>query len=175
MKTRRVNFTAALVAAGLGTSAAYASGVVEDSLITAKVKTELVAEPATKARQIDVETSKGTVHLSGFVDSAESKTVAERVASAVKGVVAVKNDLDVRTDNRTVGAVIDDAVISTKVKAALAANPQTSAMSINVETHHGTVQLSGKVASDQEKAEATRVAAAVEGVESVENVLTVQG
>jgi osmotically-inducible protein OsmY len=50
----------------------------------------------TKAYQIDVETFKGTVQLSGFVDSAEARSRATQLASAVGGVKDVKNSLQVR-------------------------------------------------------------------------------
>ena len=69
---------------------------IDDSVITAKVKTRLIEDPVTKAHQISVETFKGTVQLSGFVDSAASRTQAERVAREVEGVKQVKNSLQLR-------------------------------------------------------------------------------
>jgi len=69
---------------------------VDDQAITAKVKTELIANKETKALQIEVETYRGVVQLSGFVDSEKSKDTAGELARGVKGVVDVKNDLNVR-------------------------------------------------------------------------------
>ena len=69
---------------------------VDDSVVTAKVKAKLVDDPVTKAYQIEVETFKGTVQLSGFVDSAEAVSRAERLAKDVGGVKNVKNSLQVR-------------------------------------------------------------------------------
>jgi osmotically-inducible protein OsmY len=69
---------------------------VDDSVITAKVKTAIFNEPTLKTMQINVETFKGDVQLSGFVDSAESVDKAEAVARNVNGVVSVKNDLVVK-------------------------------------------------------------------------------
>jgi len=69
---------------------------VDDKVITARVETALIGNEQTKARQISIETYRGVVQLSGFVDSKQSKEVAEQVTRGVKGVVDVKNDLIVR-------------------------------------------------------------------------------
>ena len=69
---------------------------VDDSTITAKVKAEILGDPALKVFQISVETFKGTVQLSGFVNSAEIRSRAGVVASRVSGVQSVKNDLIVK-------------------------------------------------------------------------------
>jgi osmotically-inducible protein OsmY len=77
---------------------ANAGRVVDDSVITGKVKAALVADPTTKAHQISVETFKGVVQLSGFVDSREARSRAEQVAQGVEGVKDVKNDLELRNN-----------------------------------------------------------------------------
>jgi osmotically-inducible protein OsmY len=69
---------------------------LDDSVITTKVKTALVGNPVTKARQINVETLTGVVQLSGFVDSGAEKAEAARVAAQVSGVSDVRNDLTVK-------------------------------------------------------------------------------
>jgi len=69
---------------------------VDDSTITAKVKTDILGDPALKSFQIGVETFKGTVQLSGFVNSAEMRNRAAVVASRISGVKSVKNDLIVK-------------------------------------------------------------------------------
>src|SRR5262245_1532492 len=53
---------------------------VDDSVITAKVKSALIADPVTKAHQIQVETYQGEVQLSGFVDDAQARSRASEVA-----------------------------------------------------------------------------------------------
>jgi osmotically-inducible protein OsmY len=73
-----------------------AQEVLNDSVVTAKVKAKLVDDPVTKAYQINVETFKGTVQLSGFVDSAEAVSRATQLAKDVGGVKNVKNSLQVR-------------------------------------------------------------------------------
>jgi osmotically-inducible protein OsmY len=69
---------------------------IDDSVITGKVKAAFAADPTVKATQVQVETFKGTVQLSGFVDSRESAQKAVELARGVKGVKSVKNDTVIR-------------------------------------------------------------------------------
>jgi osmotically-inducible protein OsmY len=69
---------------------------VDDSVITTKVKAAIFNDTTLKTLQINVETFKGVVQLSGFVDSAQSVKKAGEVAGRVEGVVSVKNDLIVK-------------------------------------------------------------------------------
>ncbi len=76
---------------------ATAGRVIDDSVITGKVKTALIADSTTKAYQIEVETYQGSVQLSGFVDSAEQRRRAVEIARSVEGVKDVKNSLELRS------------------------------------------------------------------------------
>jgi osmotically-inducible protein OsmY len=78
---------------------ATAGRVVDDSVITAKVKSALVADETTKASQINVETFQGKVQLSGFVDNSEARSRAIQVARNVDGVKSVDNALELRSRN----------------------------------------------------------------------------
>ena len=69
---------------------------VDDSLITTKVKTAILNEPSLKVSQITVETYKGVVQLSGFVDSSDAGSKAADLAREVGGVSSVKNDTRLR-------------------------------------------------------------------------------
>ena len=69
---------------------------VDDSVITTKVKSLLAADDFLKSFQISVETYKGTVQLSGFVDSQKAVDKAVEIARSVKGVKSVKNNLIVK-------------------------------------------------------------------------------
>jgi osmotically-inducible protein OsmY len=69
---------------------------VDDSVITTKVKSLLAADDFLKSFQISVETYKGTVQLSGFVDSKNAVDKAGQIAKGVGGVKSVKNDLIVK-------------------------------------------------------------------------------
>jgi hyperosmotically inducible periplasmic protein len=146
---------------------------VDDATVTSKVKLALTKNSTTKARDIEVTTFRGTVQLNGFVDSSDMKSAATRVATGVRGVVSVDNNLRIG-DERTAGEYIDDKVLGVKVRTALVQDPIVKERQITVETHEGVVQLGGFVNSSDEKAQATRVASAVTGVRSVKNDLTVK-
>jgi hyperosmotically inducible periplasmic protein len=165
----------ATLAACAGTRTQQSTGEqIDDTVITARVKAALVDDPATKARQIEVDTFRGTVQLNGFVDSADEKAAATRVAHSVNGVQNVRNNLNVGHTDRAAGEVVDDSVVTTKVKAALVAEPATKARDITVITREGIVQLSGFVDSATEKATAGEVAQGVAGVKQVRNDLEVK-
>lgn len=104
MTNARRRFTSALAAvlvAGLAACAPTAKQegtgeYIDDSLITGKVKAALVADPDLKATEINVETFKGTVQLSGFVAKPEDIPKAVQLTRDIKGVKSVKNDMMVK-------------------------------------------------------------------------------
>ena len=69
---------------------------VDDSVITTKIKSAILGEPGLKVSEINVETFKGVVQLSGFVSSQADINSAVMVAKNVKGVSSVKNDMRVK-------------------------------------------------------------------------------
>ena len=93
-------FTAILVAAAALTLTACAPTAtsegtgeyIDDAVITSKVKAAFAADPTVKATEVQVETLKGTVQLSGFVESRESAQKAVQLAREVKGVKEVRNN-----------------------------------------------------------------------------------
>lgn len=147
---------------------------VDDSAVTAKVKTALIESKQVKAHQVDVETFRGVVQLNGFVDSADAKTAATNLARSVNGVREVRNNLAVSADSNTTGEAVDDSVVTAKVKSALITDPTTKAHQINVETDKGIVQLAGFVDTAAEKSRATAVARSIDGVRDVRNELDVK-
>lgn len=69
---------------------------IDDAVITTKVKAALVNDPNVKAREVNVETFKGVVQLSGFVADAADANRAVTIARGVHGVSSVKNDIRVK-------------------------------------------------------------------------------
>jgi len=69
---------------------------VDDSTVTTQVKAAIFNDPALKSMEISVETMQDVVQLSGFVDSSLSKAKAGEIASNIKGVRQVRNNLVVR-------------------------------------------------------------------------------
>jgi osmotically-inducible protein OsmY len=86
-----------LALAGCAGTKEAVSEYFDDSTITAKVKTKLFDDPQTSGFAITVKTYKGTVQLSGFVNSDKEKARAGELAKAVPGVKEVKNDLIVKS------------------------------------------------------------------------------
>jgi len=69
---------------------------IDDTMITTKVKTAILTEPTLKVAEINVETFKGVVQLSGFVSSQAAATKAVEVTRGVGGVKSVKNDMRIK-------------------------------------------------------------------------------
>jgi osmotically-inducible protein OsmY len=69
---------------------------LDDSVITSKVKAEIFKDKSLKSAEINVETFKGVVQLSGFVNSQADIDKAVEVARTVNGVTSVKNDMRVK-------------------------------------------------------------------------------
>ena len=87
----------ALIAGCAGSATQESTGeYIDDSGITASVKAAIYDDPTLKVGQISVESHKGVVQLSGFVDSRQAATRAAELARSVKGVKSVKNSLIVK-------------------------------------------------------------------------------
>lgn len=147
---------------------------IDDSAITTKVKAALLADEDVKGLDIKVETRKGEVQLSGFVDNQTQIDRAITVTRGVEGVKNVDNKMNLKTSATTIGDKIDDAVITTKVKAALLADESIKSLDIAAVTRDGEVQLSGFVNNQTQIDQATTVARGVEGVKNVINELSIK-
>jgi hyperosmotically inducible protein len=151
---------------------------LNDTGITAKVKTRLASDSRTSAAGISVETNNGVVTLTGTTASADAKSAAEELARNVPEVTGVDNrisapsavdEMAAKAENTAekAGVAIDDTWITTKVKSALLADAQTSGTQITVDTKAGVVSLSGTAASASEHQRAVDIAKNIEGVKSV--------
>ena len=69
---------------------------------------------------------------------------------------------------RSIGEVIDDSLITAKIKTSMAADPQVSALAIDVDTANGVVSLTGEVKSEEARQRAIQLAQGTEGVKKVE-------
>ena len=150
-----------------------------DPGITTAVKSKLAADDTVKAYKIDVDTKDAVVTLKGTVDNTEAKTRAVEVARSTKGVTDVIDQLNVAPPavaTSGAGDVLEpltDPAITTAVKAALLADPDSSGLKIDVDTKDAVVTLKGTVATEAEKTRAETVARNTKGVTSVVNNLKV--
>jgi hyperosmotically inducible periplasmic protein len=134
------------------------------------------------ALDIDVEVKGSTAVLTGYVDSATKKSLAEQVALGVDGITAVDNKLvvdankAVRNDPPSasnIGPAISDAAITAKVKSKLLANSEVSGLKVNVDTKDKVVTLKGAVEDDAKRDLVYYITRNTDGVRGVNNKLSV--
>ena len=161
------------------------SQAVDDSTVTAKVKTKLATDTQTSAIKIGVDTVAGVVTLSGTVPTDTEKNRAEQLAKNTDGVKRVVNKISVDPNSlgatnigekageavKTVGGAISDEAILATVKAKLIADGITGT---TVDVNGGKVVLKGEVDNAQKKAKAEDLARKTNGVKDVRNQLTVK-
>lgn len=189
MNTQRMTLVTAVAAALALTPPAMAGKKsMEQELSEARIEGQIVATYALNRHlnpfEFQIEVDGDTVMLSGEVDEAIDKDLAEQVALGVDGVKTVKNHIKVNenykpkpsqdSNERGFSEAVSDATTTASVKSMLLWNGNTDGMDINVDTHHGIVTLTGTVDSGAEKELAERLAENTDGVRDVENKLKVK-
>lgn len=174
---------AAMLAAGCGNrqdeaatapAATTVGTEIDDTVVTAKVKSALLADPDIKSFDLKVETRKGVVQLSGLVENQAQIDRAIAETTAVEGVRSVENGVGLIAGKTTLGNKVDDGIITGKVKSALLADPGVKSFDIAVVTRKGQVQLSGFVDSQAQIDQAVAIARNVDGVTSIDNELSIK-
>jgi hyperosmotically inducible protein len=175
MRTRILGSIAALIIASAGPVYAdkTAGEHIDDGTITTEVKAALLGGKDIPSTDINVESYRGHVLLSGFVTKPTQKADAARLAKDVKGVVQVHDKIAVH-EATSMGTKLDDTVLVGKVKAALVDADKVEAGQINVESRGGVVQLAGFVTSDGARKKAIEVTKAISGVKRVEDAMFVK-
>jgi hyperosmotically inducible protein len=156
--------------------------------ITTKVKSLLDSDRSiSTSAQIQVTTEKKVVTLAGPVDSDAAKKHAVTVAKGVEGVKKVVDNLTVApasaaaaqpaaqeaAPGTTTATAPTDIAITQAVKEKLLLQPETASGTISVDTHDGVVTLTGTVKSPQEKEQVIQTARNIQGVQRVEDKLSV--
>ncbi|OGB50911.1 MAG: transporter [Burkholderiales bacterium RIFOXYC12_FULL_60_6] len=147
---------------------------IDDSLLTTRVKAALLDNIDIKSFDLKVETRKGDVMLSGFVDNQDQIDHALAIARSVPGVVTVNNGVSLKGAPTTIGTKIDDVVITAQVKAALMVDDSVKSADIAAVTRDGMVQLSGFVNNQEQIDRALEVARTIKGVSGVNNQMTIK-
>lgn len=147
---------------------------IDDSVMTTAVKAALLGDATLKSLDVMVETRKGEVQLSGFVDDTQQVALAETLARGVAGVKRVDNKLVLKVGATTVGDKIDDTVVTARVKTAFTKDDGIKGTDIAVETRKGEVILSGFVDNRSQIDRAVILAKTIEGVHNVRNDLVVK-
>jgi hyperosmotically inducible protein len=147
---------------------------IDDSVVTSAVKSALLTEPNIKSFDFKVETRKGEVMLSGFVDNQAQLDAATALVRAVAGVKSIQNNVSLKGAASSVGNKVDDGIVTTKVKAALLGDAHIKSLAISVVTRQGEVQLSGFVDNQGQIDRALEVTRGIEGVSRVSNEMSVK-
>jgi osmotically-inducible protein OsmY len=150
---------------------------VDDATITASVKSKLLWNSHTDGLDLHVDTTGGTVTLTGNADSGEEKALAGRIARDTGGVTRVSNDIAVDGKARAAKTKpvavrddqkVSDAWITSKVKSSLMFTRSVEAFDFTVTTIDGAVSLNGIVDSAADRDRAVQVAMDVRGVKKVD-------
>lgn len=186
-------------AAGMRETALRAGEQLADSWLTTKIQAQYFADEDIKARYINVSTREGVVTLKGRVDSERAREQALNIARYTDGVTRVEDQLtvgasaaagaapetvrpaDPESAVATTGTMpadagddrIDDASVTSRIQAKYFLDPSMKERRIEVDTRERVVTLRGELASDNERAQALLLARTTEGVERVEDALTV--
>jgi hyperosmotically inducible protein len=148
---------------------------IDDKSIGMRVRSALNDNPEYKFGDVSVTSFKGTVQLSGFVDSGAQKSEATQITRQVQGVKDVMDNITVKnSSDNTTGQYVDDKTLASQVNSALGNNSDYKFEEVNVATFKGTVQLSGFVNTADQKTKAGEIARRVQGVQDVVNNITVK-
>lgn len=164
---------ALLVAAIAATSGGNAVGAESKVFVETKSKVSVMPDPAFK---------KLDVNRNGYLSREETRGLRDftKAFNEADDNRDGRLDADEFTkaqaiyDRQRTGQYVDDSVITAKVKAALLKDPVVSALTVSVETHKGTVLLSGFVNNEQQAKRAAEIAAGIQGVTAVRNSLMVK-
>ena len=147
---------------------------IDDTVVTARVKSALMADPLINSYDFKIETRKGDVLLSGFVDNQAQLDQAVRTTRMIEGVKSIQNNVALKGAAASLGNKVDDGIITGKVKAALLRDSSIQSRDIAVVTRIDEVQLSGFVNNQQQMDRAVGIASAVQGVHSVANEMAIK-
>ena len=147
---------------------------IDDSVVTARVKAALMADPDVRSFDINVETRKGQVQLSGFVDNYAQAERAIALVRELPGVTGIENHVALKGAPTTVGEEVDDSIVTSRVKTAFLADENVKGSDIAVVTRDGQVQLSGFVDNQGQIDRAIHLARGIEGVGSVSDGMSVK-
>lgn len=147
---------------------------IDDTVVTTRVKSALLADQDVKGFEFKVETRKGIVQLSGFVDNMAMAERAISLTRGIEGVKGVEDGMSIKNDKVSVGNKLDDGIITARVKSALLSDTGVKSGDIAVTTRKGEVQLSGFVDNRAQIDRAIDIVRTVEGVHGVVSEMSVK-
>ncbi len=145
--------------------------MMDDSIISTKVKTRMIGDEFVKARNIDVDVLNGIVYLIGVVESSSQKRMAADIARGVEGVRNIANQLIV--GKSSIGQNFDDTMLTSKIRVKLLQAPDIRSTNIDVDTYNNVITLTGIVRTQQEINKAIYVVQKIAGNRHIVNNLSV--
>ncbi len=123
--------------------------IMDDSILSTKIKTKMIGDEFIKARNIDVDVLNGVVYLIGVVESSSQKRMAAGIARGVEGVRHVENQLLV--GKTSIGQGFEDTMLTSKIRVKLLQDPDIRSTNIDVDTNNNVITLTGIVKTDKER------------------------
>jgi len=145
--------------------------IMDDSILSTKIKTKMIGDEFVKARNIDVDVLNGVVYLIGVVESSSQKRMAAGIAQGVEGVRHVENQLLV--GKTTIGQDLNDTMLTSKIRAKLLQDPDIRSTNIDVDTNNNVITLTGILKTDKERNRVLYVVQKVAGNRQIVNNLSV--
>lgn len=143
---------------------------IEDATIAATIQSEYIIENKPWYNDVDVTVKNGAATLTGETATLRNKRVAETLASTVRGVTSINNNIKVQPRDTVASSELEDSI-----DRALLINTATESFEIGVAADDkGNVRLTGEVESYAERSLAENVAASVRGVSAIDNQIAVK-
>ena len=163
---------AAVTSATVITDRRTTGSIVDDEVLEKRVRYEIGEVIGHEKHHVVVTSYEGKVLLTGEVLTAADRQKAQDTAVKSVGVHSVINELAVMTP-ATVGAVLSDSMLTTKVRSSIIGTKKISLNQMKVDVQRGIVYLMGIVTIDEART-ATKVAAGVSGVQQVVTCFTIE-
>ena len=163
---------AAVTSATVITDRRTTGSIVDDEVLEKRVRYEIGEVIGHEKHHVVVTSYEGKVLLTGEVLTAADRQKAQDTAVKSVGVHSVTNELAVMTP-ATVGAVLSDSMLATKVRSSIIGTKKISLNQMKVDVQRGIVYLMGIVTIDEART-ATKVAAGVSGVQQVVTCFTIE-
>ncbi|MDQ6975804.1 MAG: BON domain-containing protein [Mariprofundaceae bacterium] len=145
---------------------------LDDKTIATTIDGRLLAEKNMPSRWVSVEVINAVVTLTGYLPSAEHIDRAIYICQTSKGVVEVRNELEIGSP--TIGSLVSDSWITTQIKTRLLADKNINGSSVHIETVNGRVYLQGVAISEDEIRRAIDITRMVRGVTAVVDMMSVK-
>lgn len=141
---------------------------LDDSIVTARVKSFLLAKPQLAIDDLSLTTSQGIVQISGYIASQANRRQVTKWVRHLDGVRGVKNQLQIQAPAPlNLKRYVSDVAITGEIRGRLMASENSNIRQVEVTTRQGRVYLSGNLRNRQQQHQVLQVVKQVAGVEKI--------